>query len=45
MDMLLPEYIQRHLTSRYRRLHKKELLRLLEAQDQRDATRFGLVWE
>jgi adenine-specific DNA-methyltransferase len=24
---------------------KEELLRLLEARDQRDATRFGLVWE
>jgi hypothetical protein len=45
MDMLLPEYIERHFTSRYRRLHKNELLRFLEARDQRDATRFGLVRE
>jgi adenine-specific DNA-methyltransferase len=31
--------------SRYDHLNKEELLRLLEARDQRDATRFGLVWE
>ena len=33
------------MTSRYDHLNKEELLRLLEARDQRDATRFGLVWE
>lgn len=31
--------------SRYEHLNREELLRLLEARDQRDATRFGLVWE
>jgi adenine-specific DNA-methyltransferase len=31
--------------SRYDHLNREELLRLLEARDQRDATRFGLVWE
>lgn len=31
--------------SRYDHLNKEELLRLLEARDHRDATRFGLVWE
>lgn len=33
------------MSSRYDHLNKEELLRLLEARDQRDATRFGLVWE
>jgi adenine-specific DNA-methyltransferase len=33
------------MASRYDHLNKEELLRLLEARDQRDATRFGLVWE
>jgi adenine-specific DNA-methyltransferase len=33
------------VVSRYDDLNKEELLRLLEARDQRDATRFGLVWE
>jgi adenine-specific DNA-methyltransferase len=31
--------------SRYDDLNREEMLRLLEARDQRDATRFGLVWE
>ena len=31
--------------SRYDHLSREELLRLLEARDRRDATRFGLVWE
>jgi len=31
--------------SRYNDLNREELLRLLEARDRRDATRFGLVWE
>ena len=31
--------------SRYDHLNREELLRLLEAREQRDATRFGLVWE
>jgi len=31
--------------SRYDHLNREELLRLLETRDQRDATRFGLVWE
>lgn len=31
--------------SRYEHLNKEELLRLLEAREQRDATKFGLVWE
>ncbi len=31
--------------SRYDHLNREEMLRLLEARDQRDATRFGLVWE
>jgi len=26
-------------------LNRAEVLRLLEARDQRDATRFGLAWE
>jgi adenine-specific DNA-methyltransferase len=30
---------------RYDDLSKEELVRLLEARDRRDATRFGLVWE
>lgn len=30
---------------RYDDLSREELLRLLEARDRRDATRFGLVWE
>ena len=29
----------------YDDLSKDELIRLLEARDRRDATRFGLVWE
>lgn len=33
------------MSSRYDDLNREELLRLLEARDQRDATRFGLVWE
>lgn len=33
------------MTSRYDHLNPEELLRLLEARDRRDATRFGLVWE
>jgi adenine-specific DNA-methyltransferase len=36
---------EKTLSSRYDHLNKEELLRLLEARDQRDATRFGLVWE
>jgi adenine-specific DNA-methyltransferase len=31
--------------SRYSDLSREELIRLLEARDRRDATRFGLVWE
>ncbi len=31
--------------SRYTDLSRDELIRLLEARDRRDATRFGLVWE
>ena len=31
--------------SRYNDLSREELIRLLEARDQRDVTRFGLVWE
>ncbi len=31
--------------SKYDDLSREELLRLLEARDRRDATRFGLVWE
>jgi hypothetical protein len=30
---------------KYDDLSKQELIRLLEARDRRDATRFGLVWE
>ena len=30
---------------RYDDYSREELLRLLEARDRRDATRFGLVWE
>ncbi len=33
------------MSSRYNDLNREELLRLLEARDRRDATRFGLVWE
>lgn len=33
------------MSSRYEDLNREELLRLLEARDRRDATRFGLVWE
>jgi len=33
------------VSSRYEHLNQEELRRLLEARDQRDATRFGLVWE
>jgi adenine-specific DNA-methyltransferase len=33
------------MASRYDHLNREELLRLLEARDQRDAVRFGLVWE
>jgi len=33
------------VSSRYEHLNKEELLRLLEAREQRDKTRFGLVWE
>jgi adenine-specific DNA-methyltransferase len=33
------------VSSRYDDLSKEELVRLLDARDQRDATRFGLVWE
>ena len=33
------------MASRYDHLNQEELRRLLEARDQRDATRFGLVWE
>jgi hypothetical protein len=31
--------------ARYEHLSREELVRLLEARDRRDATRFGLVWE
>jgi adenine-specific DNA-methyltransferase len=31
--------------SNYTDLSREELIRLLEARDRRDATRFGLVWE
>jgi adenine-specific DNA-methyltransferase len=31
--------------TRYDHLNREELLRLLEARDRRDATKFGLVWE
>ena len=31
--------------SKYDHLSHDELVRLLEARDRRDATRFGLVWE
>lgn len=34
-----------NLSSRYGDLSKEELVRLLQARDERDATRFGLVWE
>src|ERR1035441_6426619 len=30
---------------KYNDLSREELIRLLEARDRRDATRFGLVWE
>jgi len=30
---------------KYNDLSKEELLRLIEARDRRDATRFGLIWE
>ena len=30
---------------KYDALTKEELVRLLEARDRREATRFGLVWE
>lgn len=33
------------IPSRYDHLTLDELVRLLEARDRRDATRFGLVWE
>jgi len=33
------------MPSRYDRLTHDEFVRLLEARDRRDATRFGLVWE
>jgi hypothetical protein len=33
------------MPSRYSDLTHDELVRLLEARDRRDATRFGLVWE
>jgi hypothetical protein len=33
------------MNSRYDHLNREELLRLLQARDQRDATRFGLIWE
>ena len=41
----MPRQNENTLSSRYDHLNKEELLRLLEARDQRDATRFGLVWE
>lgn len=31
--------------SNYSDLSREELIRLLEARNRRDATRFGLVWE
>jgi adenine-specific DNA-methyltransferase len=33
------------VSQRYDDLNREELLRLLEARDRRDATKFGLVWE
>lgn len=33
------------MPSRYDHLTHDELVRLLDARDRRDATRFGLVWE
>ena len=33
------------MSQRYDDLNREELLRLLEARDRRDATKFGLVWE
>ena len=35
----------RSTSSKYDHLTQDELVRLLEARDRRDATRFGLVWE
>jgi hypothetical protein len=32
------------MAKRYDDLSREELVRLLEARDRRDATRFGLVW-
>jgi adenine-specific DNA-methyltransferase len=37
--------LRENLSSRYEHLNQEELRRLLEARDQRDVTRFGLVWE
>jgi len=33
------------MPSRYNDLTHDELVRLLEARDRRDSTRFGLIWE
>lgn len=33
------------MAKKYDDLTREELIRLIEARDQRDATRFGLVWE
>jgi adenine-specific DNA-methyltransferase len=33
------------MANKYDHLSQGELVRLLEARDRRDATRFGLVWE
>lgn len=33
------------MPGKYEHLNRDELVRLLEARDRRDATRFGLVWE
>jgi integrase len=35
----------KRVASKYDHLSRDELMRLLEARDRRDATRFGLVWE
>jgi adenine-specific DNA-methyltransferase len=36
---------ERDPMARYEHLSREEMIRLLEARDRRDATRFGLVWE
>jgi len=45
MKRFLTQFPIHSRMSKYDQLSHDELVRLLQARDRRDATRFGLVWE